>query len=145
MFGLTPFERKGYDIFNPFDDFEKEFFGNRMMPMHRPEQEFRTDIQESDTEYVLEADLPGFKKEDISIDISEDLLTISAKHEEKKEEKNEDGKFIRKERYSGMYSRSFGIAGIDSDNISAEYNDGVLKVTMPKLTQSQEKRRLEIK
>ena len=124
MFGLTPFERKGYDIFNPFDDFEREFFGERaprMMPgspEHRLPHEFRTDIQESDNEYVLEADLPGFKKEDIAIDITKDLLTISASHVENKEEKNEEGKFIRKERYSGKYSRSFGITGIDAEDDS---------------------------
>ena len=96
MFGLTPFERKGYDIFNPFDDFEREFFGDRparmpASPAHIPPHEFRTDIQESDKDYVLEADLPGFKKEDIAIDITKDLLTISASHVENKEEKKSDG------------------------------------------------------
>lgn len=146
MFGLTPFERKGYDLFNAFDDFDREFFGdraNRMMPQVR--NGFSTDIKETENGYLLEAELPGFKKEDIGIDITKDYLTISAKHEENKDEKNEEGKFIRKERYSGSYSRSFSIAGIDADNISAEYTDGILKVCMPKKTESQETRRLEIK
>lgn len=146
MFGLTPFDRK--DFFNAFNDFDREFFGDRMgrmMPPPPPEHEFRTDIKETENSYILKAELPGFEKEDIAIDISKDYLTISATHKENKEEKSEDGKFIRREIYSGKYSRSFSVAGIDSDNISAEYNNGVLKIDLPKLTEEKEKRRLEIK
>lgn len=147
MFGLTPFERKGYDLFNAFDDFDREFFGDRarrMMPGQAGTR-FSTDIKETENGYVLEAELPGFRKEDIGIDITKDYLTVSAKHEENSEEKNEEGKFIRRERYTGSYSRSFSIAGIDAESISAEYNDGILKISMPKKTESQETRRLEIK
>ena len=146
MLGLTPFERKGYDLFNVFDDFDREFFDGR--PCRMPVQMrngFSTDIQETENGYVLESELPGFRKEDISIDVTKDYITISASDDENKDEKNEEGKFIRRERYSGSYSRSFSIAGIDADNISAEYNDGILKINMPKKSESQNTRRLEIK
>lgn len=159
MFGLTPFERKNYDIFNAFDDFDREFFGddrmrrpirpidgmNPMDAMRSAKNIFCTDIQDKGNEYVLEAELPGFKKEDINIDISRDCLTISASHEENNDEKNEDGKFIRRERYSGKYRRSFGIEGIDADKISAGYTDGILRINMPKKAENQnETRKLEI-
>ncbi len=114
---------------------------NRMMP-EMTSGKFRTDISETETGYLLEAELPGFKKEDISIDIDHDYLTVSAKREETNEEKNSEGKFIRRERYSGSFSRSFGISGVDPDAITAGYEDGILKVTMPK--KSEYKRKLEI-
>ena len=92
---------------------------------------FRTDITEKDGKYILEADLPGFKKEDISVDIDKDCLTISAEH--KSEENEEDANsYIRRERYYGSYSRCFNVKGIDTEAITAAYNDGVLTLTMPK-------------
>lgn len=144
MLGLAPFERKDFDLFNVMNDFEREFFGDRMHSM-MPEMtsgKFRTDISETETGYLLEAELPGFKKEDISIDIDHDYLTVSAKREETNDEKNCEGKFIRRERYSGSFSRSFGISGVDPDAITAGYEDGILKVMMPK--KSEYKRKLEI-
>ena len=106
---------------------------------------FSTDIKETENGYELTSELPGFKKEDITIDVTDEYLTVSASHEENREEKNEEGKFIRRERYSGSYSRSFGISGIDTNNISAEYNDGILKIELPKKAEEKNTRRLEIK
>ena len=144
MLGLTPFERKGYDLFNAFDNFDRDFFGSRMTPSARTTG-FSTDIKETENGYELTSELPGFKKEYITIDVTDEYLTVSASHEENKEEKNEEGKFIRRERYSGSYSRSFGISGIDTNNISAEYNDGILKIELPKKAEEKNTRRLEIK
>jgi len=145
MLGLAPFEKRDFDIFSAMNDFDRNFFGDRMNRMlNAPSfSKFRTDISETDNGYLLEAELPGFKKEDISIDIDQEYLTISAKKEENKDEKDSDNRYIRKERFSGSFSRSFGITGIDPDSISAEYTDGILKVTMPK--KSEFKKRLEIK
>ena len=151
MFGLTPFERKGYDIFDAFNDFDKEFFNSdffrrsHMTPAQMMKHEFCTDIQDQGDKYVLEAELPGFNKEDISIDISRDYLTISAKRETSEDKKDKNGKYIRRERTMGSFQRSFSIEGIDSESINAEYNDGVLKVILPKKEQIDQTRRLEIK
>lgn len=142
MFELTPFGYRRVSAYNPFRELEemsRSFWSDTELSA------FRTDIKKQDGNYVLEAELPGFKKEDISIDIDKDCLTISA---ERKSEENEDDKdkgFIRRERYYGAYSRSFNVKGIDTDNISASYNDGVLTLTMPEKTpEVPVARRLEI-
>ena len=128
MFELMPFGYRRVSAYNPFRDFEemsRSFWDNNNVSA------FRTDITEKDGKYVLEADLPGFKKEDISVDIDKDCLTISAEH--KSEENEEDANsYIRRERYYGSYSRCFNVKGIDTEAITAAYNDGVLTLTMPK-------------
>lgn len=137
MYGLTPFERRGFDIFDPFRGFEEEF-GKGFAPC-------RTDIKEEDDKFLMETELPGFDKKDIGIDINGDVLTISAKHESKNDEKNENGKYIRRERTYGSYKRSFDLSGVDADNISAQYDKGILTLTLPKKQpQTPTARRLEI-
>ncbi len=128
MFELMPFGYRRVSAYNPFRDFEemsRSFWDDSNVSA------FRTDITEKDGKYILEADLPGFKKEDISVDIDKDCLTISAEH--KSEENEEDANsYIRRERYYGSYSRCFNVKGIDTEAITAAYNDGVLTLTMPK-------------
>lgn len=128
MFELMPFGYRRISAYNPFRDFEemsRSFWDDSNVSA------FRTDITEKDGKYILEADLPGFKKEDISVDIDKDCLTISAEH--KSEENEEDANsYIRRERYYGSYSRCFNVKGIDTESITAAYNDGVLTLTMPK-------------
>ena len=142
MFELMPFGYRRVSAYNPFRDFEemsRSFWDNNNVSA------FRTDITEKDGQYILEADLPGFKKEDISIDIDKDCLTISAEHKSEENEDDKDKGFIRRERYYGSYSRSFNIKGINADAISASYNDGVLTLTMPEKTpEIPAARRLEI-
>ena len=142
MFGLTPYERKGFDLFNAFHDFEKDFFGeNSLMTTS-----FRTDIQDDGNKYILEAELPGFSKDDINIDISNDYLTISAERRSENEEKDKDGRYIRKERYYGSFKRSFDVSNVNTDAIDAEYKNGILKLNLPKKEVPQPTtRRLEIK
>lgn len=141
MFGLTPFERKSYDLFNAFHDFEDDFFGgNKMM------NNMKIDIRDKKNEYLLEAELPGFKKEDIKLDINGDYLVLTAEHNEEKNEKDDDGKYICRERSYGSFQRSFNISNVDVDRIDAEYNDGVLKLVLPKKEEEvPQTRRLEIK
>ena len=91
----------------------------------------KTDVIEKDGRYELEADLPGFNKEDIHVDVKDDVLTISAEHEEQASEKK-DGKYIRRERGYSSYRRSFRVDGIKQDDITAAYKNGVLTVTVPK-------------
>lgn len=146
MFGLTPFERKGYDLFSAFNEFEKDLFDRNFFRNNMTiKNEFRTDIQDNGDKYVLEAELPGFNKEDINIDISKDYLTISAKRDSVKEEKDENGGYICRERSVGSFQRSFGIAGVDSDAIEASYSDGILKLELPKKEEKPLTKKLEIK
>ncbi len=136
MFALTPFERHN-DL---FDDFERSFFG-------APQRfsGFRTDIKDEGDKFVLEAEMPGFEKEDIKLDITGDCMTLSAEHTETKDE-GEDKKYIRRERSYGSVSRSFDLSGIDKDNITAEYKNGILYMDLPKLQPQQPvSRRLEIR
>lgn len=147
MFGLTPYENKGYDLFDVFHDFEKNFFDRDLTSYNGlMKNGFRTDIKDEGEKFVLEAELPGFNKEDISVDIDNEMLTISAKHEDKKDEKDKEGKYIRRERSYGCFQRSFNIADIDDQQIDAQYENGVLKLNLPKKTQqAQAARKLEIK
>ena len=146
MFELIPFDRRvhsvaAFDPFREFDELEPSFFGNRA----RSVRGFRTDVTDTGDAYKLEAELPGFNKDDIKIDIEDDCLTISA--ERSMENKEEDKQnFVKRERYYGSFSRSFDISGIDADAIEASYTDGVLTLTMPKKQeQLPASRRLEIK
>lgn len=135
MFELKPFERNHYfvpyDPFKEMEKMEKEFFGNDFFGANQFAG-FSTDIQDKGDHYLLEADLPGFKKEDIHIDLNGDQMTVSAERHSKYEEKDEKGKFVRCERSFGSYQRSFDLSEIQADKIEAEYTDGVLKLTMPK-------------
>ena len=94
----------------------------------------KTDVIEKDGHYALAADLPGFDKEDIHVDVKDDVLTVSAEHKEDKEEK-EDGKYLRRERTCRSYRRSFRVEGLNQDDIRAQYKNGVLTVTVPKKEQ----------
>lgn len=141
MFELMPFTRNhGVDLYHPFRDLEemeRNFFNTSGAAA------FKTDIRDTGDAYLLEADLPGMKKEDIHIDIDGDRLSISAERNAVKEEK-EDG-YIRCERSYGSFSRSFDISGIRAGEITAAYEDGVLKLTLPKQTKTvPASRRLEI-
>jgi HSP20 family protein len=103
----------------------------------------RSDLKETDTAFIVEAELPGFKKEDISVEYKNSILMIEAKREEETKEEKEN--FIKRERYYGEASRSFMVEGIKSDAISAEYKDGVLTVNMPKIEPgAEEKKKIEI-
>jgi HSP20 family molecular chaperone IbpA len=93
----------------------------------------KTDVKEFDDRYEMGLDLPGYKKEDISAELKDGYLTVNASHEESSDEKNEDGKYIRRERYSGKCTRSFYVGeGVTEEDIKAKFEDGVLKLDIPK-------------
>ena len=146
MFELIPFERRGnrvsaYDPFRMLDEMERSFFGGNNHPAMST---FRTDVTDTGDAFVLDAELPGFKKEDIKIDVENDCLTIAAERKLDEEEKQKN--FIKRERFYGSFSRSFDVSGVNVDGIEAAYNDGVLKLTMPKKVETvPPTRRLEIK
>ncbi|MCR5137034.1 MAG: Hsp20/alpha crystallin family protein [Oscillospiraceae bacterium] len=146
MFELIPFDRRGsrvsvYDPFRMLDEMERNFFGANN---HPAVSAFRTDVTDTGDAFVLDAELPGFKKEDIKIDVENDCLTISAERKLDEEEKQKN--FIKRERFYGSFSRSFDVSGVNVEGIEASYSDGVLKLTMPKKVETvPASRRLEIK
>ena len=124
---------------NLFDDwmdfpFEREFFGRRNPLYGKNEKNLmKTDVKEVENGYEVAMDLPGFKKEDISAKLENGYLTITASKGLDKDEKNEDGKYIRRERYSGSCSRSFYVGdGVTEEDSKARFEDGILKLDIPK-------------
>ncbi len=148
MFELRPYSRKNNSLYNPFkemDELENSFFGSPFGFFSNAIDEFKTDIKDEGDHYELIADLPGFDKKDIKLDISDDTLTVSAQRHSEHEEKDKKGKYIRCERSYGNYSRSFDLSGVKADAVTAKYENGVLKLTMPKKTETKpSSRRLEI-
>lgn len=107
-----------------FNDTFDNFFSNS--------EDFSVDIIEKEDAYTLEADLPGLTKEDIQLDYTNNVLSISAHQETNKEEKDDEGNYIRRERSSRSYSRQFLIKNVDEDAIKASFENGVLTVDLPK-------------
>ena len=144
MMELIPFGRNvrtisAFDPFRSLEDMERSFFANTPAV-----SAFRTDVCDTGDAYKLEAELPGFSKDDIKIDIENDCLTISA--ERTADTKDEKKNFVKRERFYGSYSRCFDVTGINTEAIEAAYNDGVLTLTMPKkAAEIPASRRLEIK
>lgn len=141
---LKPYRRNElfFDPFRELDMMERAFFGNHEM---NAERYIRTDIREKDGAYILEAELPGFDKKDIDIEIEDGCLTISANQKYEHDEKDDNGNFIMRERKMGSFKRTYDTAGIDVDNLKATFENGILTLTMPKLAEIKpEVRRLEI-
>ena len=128
---LRPSIFRRNDVDNVFDDFfDDSFWGNTGM---RAVTAMNTDIKENDKAYEIEMELPGFDKGDINAELKEGYLTIRATHSENKDEKDEKQRYIRKERYSGHYERSFYVGdAITEDDIKAKFKDGVLTMEVPK-------------
>lgn len=152
MFGLVPFThrknlaRRDDGFHSLFDLMSEPFFHDFMAPANWGNHTFKVDVKETDKAYELTADFPGMKKEDISLSYENSYLTIAAQQNEEKNEQDEKGNYIRRERHSGSMSRSFYIDGIDESKVTAEYKDGVLKVDLPKASaEVQKSTQIEIK
>jgi HSP20 family protein len=132
MYTLVPYHRNfTRDLPTPFldDNFFRSFFD---MSDYMGAAGFRVDVREDEKAYELEAELPGVPKDKLSVSIDDGTLTISADlNEEKKEEQR--GSYLCSERRSGHVERRFNLEGIDADNIKADYRNGVLLVTLPKV------------
>ena len=128
MFELIPVERRmaSFDPFRMMADMERSF----LRPSAEAVSLFRTDVKDEGEAFRLEAELPGFNKEDISIDIKDERLTISAQR--KLENDEQKPSYVKRERYYGTYKRSFSLEGINSDGIEASYLDGILSLKLPK-------------
>lgn len=126
----------GENLFDDFmdDAFERNFFGNRN-PLYGKHSKnlMKTDVKETDNGYELDIDLPGFKKDEITAHLENGYLTVSAAKGVDKDEKDKEGRYIRRERYSGSMTRSFYVGdSISEEDIKAKYEDGILSLSIPK-------------
>lgn len=137
---LIPFNNRRLTNFEPFfDSFMKPFFSDSFFT-----NDMKIDISETDKNYVLKAEVPGVDQKDIDILVKDNVLTITAKRNEEKNEQT--GNYIRKERFSGTTTRSFSLDRIDDNNIEASFDKGVLTLTLPKIEESKPQyRRIELK
>jgi len=147
MAGLVPFNRKdtglfdtGFgDVYNMLDDF---FTDNWLPSRNLARDSFKVDVQENDTEYVIEADLPGIKKEEISLSFDHGRLGIAVKKEEKIDEEKKN--YIHKERRITSMCRNLYLADASGDDIKAKLEEGVLKINVAKKAQESEDKKIEI-
>ena len=123
---------------NLFDDlfdaaFDRSFFSGRNPHYGKHARNLmKTDVQESDTDYTLEIDLPGFTKDEVHVDLNNGYLTVSAEKGLDKDEENKKGQYIRRERYVGSCQRSFYVGDVRTEDVKCKYESGVLRVTVPK-------------
>ena len=133
MFGESLFDRF-------FDDsLEKEFFGthNPLYGKHAKNL-MKTDVRETESSYELDIDLPGFKKDEVNVELKNGYLTIQAAKGLDKEEQDKKGKYIRQERYAGACSRSFYVGeDVEPEEVSAKFEDGILTISVPKAAKKQ--------
>jgi HSP20 family protein len=135
-----PFNLARLDPFGELDDLFKGFFVRPVMFEGKPQMQIKMDLKEKDDAYVVHADIPGVKKEDIHVSIDGNQVSISAETRMEKEEK-EGEKVLRSERYVGKVARSFSLAhDVDEAKSQAKYADGVLELTLPKKAASQAKK-----
>ena len=123
----------GENLFNDdwmdfgFPEVDKALYGKHAS------HEMKTDVKETDSGYEVDIDLPGFKKDEINVQLDNGYLSISAAKGLDKEEKNKEGKYIRKERYAGAMSRSFYVGeNVEQEDVKAEFKHGILKLFVPK-------------
>lgn len=128
------------DDYDLFEDFDRNFFGRRN-PLfgHHEKNLMKTDIRDEKDHYEMMVDLPGFKKDEIQLNLQDGYLTISAEKGLDKDENDKNGNLIRQERYSGALSRSYYIGEyITEDEVKAKFEDGVLSIIIPKKEEKEE-------
>lgn len=114
------------------DDFFDDFFNAPARRSYMPSASMKCDVKELDQSYQIDMQLPGYDKDDVEVSVDKGYLTVSASHNENKEDK-EDGKYIRKECFTGNCQRSFYVGdAVKGEDISATFNNGILSLTVPK-------------
>ena len=128
----------GENLMDVFDDFDRNLFrgfGNVEHALYgkHAQNVMKTDVKETDEGYEVDVDLPGFKKDEIHLELNDGYLTISAEKSLEKDDENTKGKILRQERYAGVMQRSFYVGGhVTEEDIKASYESGVLHVIIPK-------------
>jgi HSP20 family protein len=128
IFGENLFDDFMNDFaFPAFPDIDKTLYGKHAKNL------MKTDVKDTEAGYEVDIDLPGFKKDEIQMDLSEGVLTVSAEKGLDKEEGDKDSKYVRRERYAGSMSRSFYVGKhITEEDIHPKYENGILSFTIPK-------------
>ena len=122
------------------------YFDNALDDLFEDEgAKMKCDIYEKDGDYHIEMDVPGFDKKEIKIEAKKDYLTITAEKSEEKDDESDNKNYIHRERSYGKYQRSFYLHDLDSDKVNAEFNNGVLNITVPKKEEKEDKKYIEIK
>lgn len=120
-------------------------FDNIFFPYeHKESNMMKTDVKENENDYELQVEVPGVSKENISIDYENGYVTIAAKTNKSKDEKDKEGNYIRRERYSGSYSRSYYVGDVDRESIKAKLDNGVLSIVVPKVKAEEQKKAITI-
>lgn len=131
--------------FPDFSDFFPSLFDDNSFwdraSLSNAKNNFKADVHETEKEYEVKVDLPGFNKKDISIEFDHDVLTIHAKRQSETSEKNDEGQYIKQERSYGSMTRQFYLKNADEENSKANYTDGVLTLTLPKLSSEDNKKK----
>ena len=128
----------GENLMDVFDDFDRNFFRNfgnmdRALYGKHAQNMMKTDVKETDEGYEVDIDLPGFKKDEIQLELNHGYLTISPPKALEKDEKNKKGRMLRQERYAGVMRRSFYVGEhVTEENVKASYESGVLHLLVPK-------------
>ena len=134
-----------FDPFREMEKIEKHFFDDPWSNFSRTfTDSFRTDVTDEGDHFKITADLPGFDKKDIHLDVNGDTLTIHAERKAEQEEKDDKNNYVRCERSFGSYSRQFDLSSVDADHMKATYDNGVLKLEMPKKALPDSARHIEI-
>lgn len=129
IFGENLFDDMWDDVFDSMSGFERR---NPLYGKHAKNM-MKTDVRETEGSYELDVDLPGFKKDEIKVDLKNGYLTISAEKGIDKETENKKGHYIRKERYVGSNNRSFYVGDdVKASEVNAKYENGILKISLPK-------------
>ena len=137
IFGENLFD----DFFDDFDDFDRRVDRylnwrhglNRELYGKKARNMMKTDVRETDGTYELDIDLPGFAKDEIDVKMNNGYLTISASKGLDKDQKDNEGRYIRRERYTGQSSRSFYVGdSVAREDVTAKFEDGILRLTVPK-------------
>lgn len=128
----------GENLLDEFFDepWEKSLFGTRN-PLYGKHAKnlMKTDVKETGDHYEVDIDLPGFQKDEISVELQNGYLTIQAAKGLDRDQKDQEGRYIRQERYSGQCSRSFYVGDIRPEDVTASFEDGILRLTFPKAGQ----------
>ena len=120
------------NVFDDFMDGFDSFMDRSALYGKHGKNLMKTDVRDVGDHYELDMDLPGFKKDEVNVELNNGYLTVSAHKDEDSGDKDESGKWLRRERYVGTCSRSFYVGNVKPEDVKAKYEDGVLSVIVPK-------------
>lgn len=148
MNNLSRYENRNYPQSRGFGNFYNlidNFFDNSFPSQFAmKDMSFKVDIKEDDDNYLVEADLPGFKKDEVELHVENGRLSIKASKNENNEEKDDEGRYLHRERKTSTMLRTMQFDGIDEDNLKAKLDEGVLRITLPKASEDEKRKMIEI-